>query len=49
MVEPPFSKFPEGCDGIICPECEPYGCSFLPGSRDLQGNIIEEDEDLCQP
>lgn len=40
------ARFPEGCDGFICPECEPYGCSFPVGSKDLQGNVIQPITDL---
>jgi hypothetical protein len=43
-MDAPLSRFPEGCDGYLCPECEPYGCSFTPGNKDLQGNIILSEE-----
>ena len=33
---------PEECDGYMCPECEPWGCSFPPGSKDLDGNVIPD-------
>lgn len=33
-------RFPDGCDGNVCPECEAYGCPYTPGSKDLNGNVI---------
>jgi len=37
-----LSRFPEDCNGYICDECDPYGCPFTSGEKDLQGNIIED-------
>jgi hypothetical protein len=40
-----LTRFPEGCDGYMCPECDPYGCSFTAGQKDLQGNVISSESE----
>lgn len=39
-------SYPCDCGGWICPDCEPYGCSFTQGKEDLQGNIIHVQTDM---